>query len=83
MSAPEHDWPEWMHLGKAKCGWSNMAADEGNQQRYVRADIVQELAEALEVIAGSADDEDGWTSDGHERCTDIARATLAKLQEIT
>ena len=36
------------------------------------------LRAALEAIAGSADDDDGWTSDGHERCTEAAAAALSQ-----
>ena len=48
---------------------------------YHHDDVVRELVEALEEIAGSADDGDGWTSDGHERCTETARAALAKIAQ--
>ena len=48
---------------------------------YHHDDLVRELVEALEEIAGSADDGDGWTSDGHERCTETARAALAKIAQ--
>lgn len=34
------------------------------------------LVEALAIIAASADDDDGWTSDGHERCTERAQQAL-------
>ena len=37
------------------------------------AEVLQ-LREALKEIAASADDDDGWTSDGHERCTAAAAA---------
>lgn len=37
---------------------------------------VLRLREALKDIATSADDDDGWTSDGHERCTEAASAAL-------
>ena len=39
------------------------------------AEVLQ-LREALKDIAASADDYDGWTSDGHERCTEAAAAAL-------
>ena len=39
------------------------------------------VREALKDIAGSADDDDGWTSDGHERCTEAAAAALDNLTE--
>lgn len=39
------------------------------------AEVLQ-LREALKGIAVSADDDDGWTSDGHERCTEAAAAAL-------
>jgi hypothetical protein len=35
----DYDFPGWMRLGKADCGWSNIAADE-TSPRYLREDIV-------------------------------------------
>lgn len=36
------------------------------------------LRAALKAIAADADDDDGWTSDGHERCTEAAAAALSQ-----
>ena len=33
------------------------------------------------VPPAQADDGDGWTSDGHERCTEVAAAALAKIAQ--
>jgi hypothetical protein len=35
----ENDFPGWMRLGKADCGWSNIAADE-TCPKYIRQDVV-------------------------------------------
>ncbi|MGC1497972.1 MAG: hypothetical protein WA790_19360 [Sulfitobacter sp.] len=39
-------------------------------------DEINRLRSALEDIAISADDGDGWTSDGHERCTEAAQQAI-------
>lgn len=46
--------------------------------KYVRADSHDKLVEALEAIASV--DDDGFTSDGHERCSEAASRALASLQ---
>lgn len=44
------------------------------------AEVVR-LRSVLEDIAQSAEDDDGWTSDGHERCTYAARQALDATSE--
>jgi hypothetical protein len=38
----DKDFPEWMRLGKADCGWSNIAADE-TSPKYIREDVVDAM----------------------------------------
>ncbi|MFN7002166.1 MAG: hypothetical protein ACK4NW_01905 [Roseinatronobacter sp.] len=42
---------------------------------------IERLREELSIIAESADDDDGWTSDGHERCTEIAADALTPQEQ--
>lgn len=66
------------------CGGSGQYGDACvraiNGAAPAAADLLSEnerLRNELAIIALSADDDDGWTSDGHERCTERAAAALS------
>lgn len=80
MTAPDADWPEWMDLGKAECGWSNIAADEGNRQRYVRADLVAGLVKALEKVGKTYPGNSNALIYSDMQIRDISRAALERYR---
>lgn len=84
MSAPRKIWlpvpltdegPCYVDKDEAEFQWGCAST------AYHHDDVVRELMEALEEIAGSADDGDGWTSYGHERRSETAAAALAKIAQ--
>ena len=80
MSAPRKIWAAHPKLDRHFSARSFSDPDLP-AHTYHHDDVVRELVEALEEIAGSADDGDGWTSDGHERCTEAAASALAKIAQ--